>query len=150
MTLPPQAISPGPAVGGHASAGGTTGQANQGSVPAQINATVTTATSQQVANALAKLPVETLLQASVQSQSGNQLTLATALGSVTVKVPTPLPGNLGDLLWARIPTANATAGQASGGTPSDGMRLQLLPQTLTPGEPGLRAGLPPAPLQEAH
>lgn len=141
MTLPPQAISPGPAVGGHASAGGTTGQASQGSVPAQINATVTTATSQQVANALAKLPVETLLQASVQSQSGNQLTLATALGSVTVKFPTPLPGNLGDLLWARIPTANATAGQASGGAPSDGMRLQLLPQTLTPGGTGVTGGL---------
>jgi hypothetical protein len=87
-----------------------------------------------VAAALAKLPVETLLQASVQSQSGNQLTLATALGSVTVKLPTPLPANLGDLLWARIPTTNpGTAQTAGGGNPADGMRLQLLPQTLSPG-----------------
>lgn len=142
MTLPPQAISPGPAVGGHASAGGTAGQANQGSVPAQINATVTTATSQQVAAALAKLPVETLLQASVQSQSGNQLTLATALGSVTVRVPTQLPGNLGDLLWARIPTTNPGAAQtASGGNPTEGMRLQLLPHTLTPGGSGVTGSI---------
>lgn len=138
MTLPPQAISPGPAVGGHASAGGSAGQANQGPVPAQINATVTTATPQQVAAALAKLPVETLLQTSVQSQSGNQLTLATALGSVTVRTATPLPGNLGDLLWARIPTTNPGAGQtAGGGNPTDGMRLQLLPQTLSPGSGGI-------------
>lgn len=142
MTLPPQAISPGPAVGGHASAGSSAGQANQGSVPAQINATVTGATSQQVAAALAKLPVETLMQASVQSQSGTQLTLATALGAVTVKVPTPLPGNLGDLLWTRIPTTNPGAGQTtSGGNPAAGMRLQLLPQTLTPGGSGVTGGL---------
>ncbi|CAM3476564.1 hypothetical protein [Thalassospira profundimaris] len=142
MTLPPQAISPGPAVGGHASAGGTAGQANQGSAPAQINATVTTATPQQVAAALAKLPVETLLQASVQSQSGNQLTLATALGSVTVRIPTPLPSNLGDLLWARIPTTNPGTGQSAiGGNPADGMRLQLLPQTLSPGGSGVTGAL---------
>jgi hypothetical protein len=96
-----------------------------------------------VAAALAKLPVESLLQASVQSQSGNQLTLATALGQVTVKVPTPLPSNLGDLIWARIPMTNAGAAQTAGGNgnPADGMRLQLLPQTLTPGTSGLSAGL---------
>lgn len=128
MTLPPQAISSGTPVGGQASAGGTAGQ--QGSVPAQVTATVTTATSAQVTAALAKLPVETLLQASVQSQSGTQLTLATALGQVTVKLPSPLPGNLGDLLWARVPTSNATA---QPGSPADGLRLQLLPQTLMPG-----------------
>ena len=129
MTLPPQAISPGTSVGGQASAGGA-GAQGQGSVPAQVNATVTSATPQQVAAALAKLPVESLLQASVQSQSGNQLTLATALGQVTVKVPTPLPGNLGDLIWARIPTTN------SGNSAADGMRLQLLPQTMTAGTSG--------------
>lgn len=129
MTLPPQAISPGASVGGQASAGGA-GAQGQGSVPAQVNATVTNATSPQVAAALAKLPVESLLQASVQSQSGNQLTLATALGQVTVKVPTPLPANLGDLIWARIPTTN------SGNTAADGMRLQLLPQTMTAGTSG--------------
>ncbi|WP_033069284.1 hypothetical protein [Thalassospira australica] len=140
MTLPPQAISPSPSAGGNASAGGTAGQASQGSVPAQVNATVTTATSQQVASALAKLPVETLLQASVQSQSGNQLTLATALGSVTVKVPTPLPGNLGDLIWARIPTTNA-AGTQTGTGGADDMRLQLLPQTLTPAGSGAAGSL---------
>lgn len=135
MTLPPQAISPGASVGGQASAGGAGGAGGQGSVPAQVNATVTNATSPQVAAALAKLPVESLLQASVQSQSGNQLTLATALGQVTVKVPTPLPGNLGDLIWARIPTTN------SGNTAADGMRLQLLPQTMTAGtSPGLASG----------
>ncbi|MEQ9346266.1 MAG: hypothetical protein RIG26_07480 [Thalassospira sp.] len=139
MTLPPQAISPGPSVGGQASAGASA-QSGQGSVPAQITATVTNATSPQVAAALAKLPVETLLQASVQSLSGNQLTLATALGQVTVKVPTQLPGNLGDLIWARIPTTNPGTGQA-GANPADGMRLQLLPQTLTPGTSGgLSAG----------
>ncbi len=129
MTLPPQAISPGASVGGQASVGGASAQ-GQGSVPAQVNATVTNATSPQVAAALAKLPVESLLQASVQSQSGNQLTLATALGQVTVKVPTPLPGNLGDLIWARIPTTN------SGNSAADGMRLQLLPQTMTAGTSG--------------
>ena len=142
MTLPPQAISPGPAVGGHASAGGTAGQANQGSVPAQINATVTSATPQQVAAALAKVPVETLLQAAVQSQSGNQLTLTTALGPVTVKLPTPLPANLGDLLWARIPTTNPGSGQtAAGGNPADGMRLQLLPHTMTSGGSGVTGSI---------
>ncbi|MBX2829569.1 MAG: hypothetical protein KTR23_00085 [Rhodospirillales bacterium] len=142
MTLPPQAISPSPAVGGRASAGGSA-QSGQGSVPAQVNVTVTNATSPQVAAALAKLPVETLLQASVQSQSGNQLTLATALGQVTVKVPAQLPGNLGDLIWARIPTTNAGTAQtgANPTNPADGMRLQLLPQTLTPGmSGGLSAG----------
>lgn len=134
MTLPPQAISSGTPVGSQASAGGTAGQ--QGSVPAQVTATVTSSTSAQVAAALAKLPVETLLQASVQSQSGNQLTLATALGQVTVKVPTPLPGNLGDLLWARLPTSNAGSGNAA-----DGLRLQLLPQTLMPGSSGASGNL---------
>ena len=134
MTLPPQAISPGPSVGGQASAG-TSGQGGQAGTPAQVTATVTNDTPQKVAAAIAKLPVETLLQARVQSQSGNQLTLATALGQVTVKVPTQLPSNLGDLIWARIPTANQTTAQMPGGatTPADGMRLQLLPQTLTPG-----------------
>ncbi|URK19658.1 hypothetical protein M9H61_09155 [Thalassospira sp. GO-4] len=143
MTLPPQAISPGTAVGGQASAGGTTGQASQGSVPAQVTATVTSATSQQVAAALAKLPVETLLQASVQSQSGNQLTLVTALGQVTVKLPSALPTNLGDLLWARLPTSNAATSSATMGAtnPGDGLRLQLLPQTLMPGSSAMSGSL---------
>ncbi|MCC9624150.1 hypothetical protein LPB41_20915 [Thalassospira sp. MA62] len=136
MTLPPQAISPGNAVGGQASTGGSTHSAGQNATPAQVTATVSTATSQQVAAALAKLPVETLLQASVQSQSGNQLTLATALGQVSVKLPTQLPGNLGDMIWARIPTSNQGTGQMPGGTPGEGMRLQLLPHTMTSGAGG--------------
>lgn len=142
MTIPPQPISPGNAVGGQASsAGGTTGQPSQGSVPAQVTATVTNATSPQVAAALAKLPVETLLQASIQSQSGNQLTLATALGQVTVKLPTQLPTSLGDLIWARLPTSNAATQSSGAGSPADALRLQLLPQTLTSGASGAGGSL---------
>ena len=135
MTLPPQAISPGPSVGGQASAG-TTGQGGQPATPAQVTGTVTSATSQQAAAALAKLPVEALLQAAIRSQSGNQVTLATALGQVTLKLPTPLPANLGDLIWARIPSGNQAATTGTTANPTDGLRLQLLPQTLTPGASG--------------
>lgn len=129
MTLPPQAITPGTAVGGQggSAAGGT------GTPPAQVSA------AQQVANAIAKLPVESLLQASVQSRSGNELTLLTSLGQVNIKLPTPLPANLGDFLWVRImPQAQ------QGSDPAASLRLQVLPQTLTPGATGTGSGLPTA------
>ncbi|HBN49011.1 MAG TPA: hypothetical protein DD465_07415, partial [Thalassospira sp.] len=80
MTLPPQAVTPGTAVGGQggATAGGASGSPQP---PSQVSA------AQQVANAIAKLPVESLLQASVQSRSGNELTLLTSLGQVNIKLP---------------------------------------------------------------
>ena len=73
MTLPPQAVTPGTAIGGQggATAGGASGTPQP---PSQVSAT------QQVANAIAKLPVESLLQASVQSRSGNELTLRPVWG----------------------------------------------------------------------
>ena len=133
MTIPPQAITPGTAVGGQggATAGGTSGTPQP---PAQVSA------AQQVANAIAKLPVESLLQAAVQSRSGNELTLLTSLGQVNIKLPTPLPANLGDFLWVRIMPQGQPQQQV--GDPAAALRLQVLPQTLTPGPTGTGGGLP--------
>ena len=133
MTLPPQAIAPSTAIsgqGGAASGGATAGGAG-GNPPAQVTA------AQQVATAIAKLPVESLLQASVQSRSGNELTLLTTLGQVSIKLPTPLPANLGDLLWVRVMPQGTPGQTAQGGNdPASTLRLQVLPQTLTPGATG--------------
>lgn len=132
MTLPPQAVTPGTAVGGQggATAGGASGSPQP---PSQVSA------AQQVANAIAKLPVESLLQASVQSRSGNELTLLTSLGQVNIKLPTPLTANLGDFLWVRI----MPQGQPQQGSdPAAALRLQVLPQTLTPGTTGTGGGSP--------
>ncbi|WP_404425286.1 hypothetical protein [Thalassospira australica] len=131
MTIPPQAIPPGTTVGGQ----GGAASGGPGATPAQVSA------AQQVANAIAKLPVESLLQAAVQSRSGNELTLLTALGQVNIKLPTPLPANLGDLLWVRImPQGHPQQGS----DPAATLRLQVLPQTLTPGPTGTGSSLPTA------
>lgn len=88
-----------------------------------------TAVAQKVADAVAKLPADSLISARIQAKSGNELVLQTALGNATVKLPHPLPANLADMLWVRIMPQ-------PGGDASGAMRLQILPQTLMPGTGG--------------
>lgn len=85
-----------------------------------------TAIVQNPPAALTKLPVDSLLQATLQAKNGAEVTLQTSAGNVTVKLPHPLPGNLNDLVWVRIMPQSGADG-------SNGLRLQVLPQMLPGG-----------------
>ncbi|AUG51978.1 hypothetical protein [Thalassospira marina] len=85
-----------------------------------------TAIVQNPPAALTKLPVDSLLQATLQAKNGAEVTLQTSAGNVTVKLPQPLPGNLNDLVWVRIMPQSGADG-------SNGLRLQVLPQMLPGG-----------------
>ncbi|RCK48264.1 hypothetical protein TH25_14455 [Thalassospira profundimaris] len=78
--------------------------------------------------ALAKLPVDSLIQASLQAKNGAEVTLKTGAGDVTVKLPRALPGNLNDMVWVRIMPQSGADG-------ASGLRLQVLPQII-PGAGG--------------
>ncbi|WP_139835520.1 hypothetical protein [Thalassospira sp. MCCC 1A01428] len=82
-----------------------------------------TAVAQNPPAALAKLPVDTLIQATIQSKNGAEVTLQTSAGNVTLKLPQALPASLNDLVWVRIMPQTGADG-------SSGLRLQVLPQTL--------------------
>ncbi|OKH89006.1 hypothetical protein [Thalassospira sp. TSL5-1] len=99
-----------------------------GNVGAGGGSGAATAIVQNPPAALAKLPVDSLIQASLQAKTGTEVTLQTGAGDVTVKLPRALPGNLNDLVWVRIMPQTGTDG-------ASGLRLQVLPQTI-PGASG--------------
>ncbi|OSQ39667.1 hypothetical protein [Thalassospira mesophila] len=126
--------TPVPSVSGANAVGtGSTGAANAG----------VGTVAQNAPEALAKLPVDSLIQAAIQSRNGAETTLQTALGNVNVRLPAQLPGSLNDLVWVRIMPQTGTEG--TGGT--NGLRLQVLPQTLLAGGgTASTAGSAPAPI----
>ncbi len=103
-----------------------------GNVGAGGGSGAATAVVQNPPAALAKLPVDSLIQASLQAKNGAEVTLQTSAGDLTVKLPRALPGNLNDMVWVRIMPQTGQDG-------SNGLRLQVLPQIL-PGSGGAAAG----------
>ncbi|MDP2696642.1 hypothetical protein [Thalassospira sp.] len=101
------------------------GAVGTGAGSAAPSGTAIGGTAQNVPAAVAKLPVDALLQATIQSKSGTEIQLQTALGPITVKLPAPLPSNLGDLLWMRVLT------QPGRNDAANLMRFQFLPQSIT-------------------
>lgn len=99
--------------GANATGSGAAGAGNAG----------TSAVVQNPPAALARLPVDSLIQATIQSKNGAEVTLQTSAGTVTLKLPQALPATMNDLVWVRIMPQTGADG-------SSGLRLQVLPQTV--------------------
>lgn len=127
MVLPPaNPIAQGQAVGGQAAA--TTGT----SLPQ-----TTTGIASNVGTALANLPANSLLPATIQSKTGTQINLSTSLGRVSLQlpnVPTSVNTSSGENVWLRVMPDQSQAQaqlQNQTGTGSGNLRLQLLSTNST-------------------